>query len=128
MRSLIPPFIALALIVLIIVQAEPAEAAVSTTPTEEDIWRQIAPPVTGSNSGAQTTTALTLTAGQTYFLYVGTNAAFGQFVNAGSSGSDLFLIDKFGILTPGPKGPDAVLISMTNTTETYNPFYVVIRV
>jgi hypothetical protein len=119
---------ALALLVVVIVHADPAEAQASTTPLEQDIWRQIQPPITGSNSGAQTTTALALTAGQTYFLYVGTNAAFGQYVNAGTSGNDMFSIDKFGVLTPGANGPDAVLISMTNTTATYNPFYAVIRV
>lgn len=124
MRTLLPAAIALAVLVVAIIQIEPAQAAVATTPTDEDIWRQIQPPITGSNSGAQTTTSLTLTGGQTYFLFVGTNAAFGQYVNAG----DLFTIDKFGLLTPGANGPDAVLISMTNTTTTYNPFYAVIRV
>ena len=109
---------------VVVLHAPPAQAAVSTTPEEEDVWRQIQPPVTGQNSGAQSTTSLTLTGGQTYFLFVGTNAAFGQYVNAG----DLFTIDKLGVVTPGTNGPDAVLIGMTNTTATYNPFYAVIRV
>ena len=107
--------------------ADPAEAQ-SNTPVDQDIWRQISPPATGSNSGVQSTDGLILTAGQTYYLYVGTNAAFGKTVSAGTSGNDLFLLNETGGLTPGPKGPDATLLLMVNTTATYNPYYAVIRV
>ena len=122
--------IAVALLALAVIVPPPASAAVETTPGDQDIWRQIAPPITGANSGAQTTNGITLTAGQTYYLYVGTNAVWGQYVNAGSSAgsSDLFTLNRDGILTPGVKGADAVLISMTNTTATYNPYYAVVRV
>lgn len=113
---------------LVIVHAEPAEAQAQTTLLEQDIWRQISPSITGSNSGAQQTDGLTLTAGQTYYLYVGTNAAFGKTVSVGTSGNDLFLLNELGVVTPGPKGPDAVLLQMTNTTSTYNPYYAVVRV
>lgn len=92
------------------------------------MWRQISPPAAGSNSGTQSTDGLILTAGQTYYLYVGTNAVFGKTVSAGTSGNDLFLLNELGLLTPGPKGPDATLLLMTNTTATYNPYYAVIRV
>ena len=121
---------ALAFLALVLVIPTPASAAVDTTPEEQDVWRQIAPPIAGQNSGAQTTTGLTLAAGQTYYLYVGTNAVWGQYVNAGSSAgsNDLFSLTQNGVLTPGVKGADAALISMTNTTATYNPYYAVVRV
>ena len=122
--------IALALLALAVVTPRPAHAAAETNPAEQDVWRQIAPPITGQNSGAQATNGLTLTAGQTYYLYVGTNAVWGQYVNVGSSAgaNDLFSVTQNGLLTPGVKGADAALISMTNTTATYNPHYAIVRV
>ncbi|MFA5861298.1 MAG: hypothetical protein WDA16_06340, partial [Candidatus Thermoplasmatota archaeon] len=130
MRSFISALMALALIVTVIIYAEPAQAAILTTPFERDIWNQISAPITGANSGAQTTDGLVLVTGQTYYLYVGTNAAFGQTVSVGTSvgSNNLLYIDKFGVLTPGVNGLDAALVSMTNTSETYNPFYATIRV
>ncbi|MFP5356010.1 MAG: hypothetical protein ACLGIK_12825, partial [Gemmatimonadota bacterium] len=114
-----------------LLQPAPASAQANAgSAIDQEIWRQIAPPGTGSNSGAQTTSGLTLTAGQTYFLYVGTNAAFGKYVAAGSGAgsNDLFHLNETGGLTPGAKGPDATLVSMTNTTVTYAPYYAVVRV
>lgn len=106
------------------------KAAVATTEVEKDVWNQIAAPITGANSGAQTTDGLILLTGQAYYLYVGTNAAFGTIVNAGSSvgATDLFTIDKNGALTRGALGANAELVSMINTSQTYNPFYAIIRV
>ena len=131
MRTLVGPLMALALLVLIIVHAEPAQATHSASDNETELWRQItAPSPSGSYLSVQTWTSgiLTLNAGDDVYVYAGSNSfGNGVGVELATNSARLYTLTKECGLTVGPEANSAELVACYNTSSTYTPFYGIVR-